>query len=91
MKYCQTARAAGLFWSIPLSKSAPELETAASLTGLMVLIISPLTLTICRAVKLNDHEISGQEPWLPLSVQHLKHNHYIINSNDSCNCIWNLQ
>lgn len=68
MKYCQMARAAGLFWSIPLSKSAPELATAASLTGLMVLIISHLTLTICRAVKLNDHKISGQEPQLPLSL-----------------------
>lgn len=67
MKYCQMARAAGLFWSIPFTKSAPELETAVSLTGLMVLIISHLTLTICRAVKLNDHKISGQEHWLPLS------------------------
>lgn len=68
----------GLFWSIPLSKSASELETAASLTGLMVLIISHLTLTICRAVKLSDHKISGQEPWLPLSLSSISNTTIIL-------------
>lgn len=78
MKYCQMARAAGLFWSIPLSKSAPKLETAASLAGLMVLIISHLILTICRAVKFNDRKIPGQELWLPLSLSSISNTTIIL-------------
>lgn len=67
-----------LFWSIPLSKSARELITAASLTGLVVPIICHHTLAICRAVKLNDRKISGQEPWLLLHLSSISNTTIIL-------------
>lgn len=58
--------------------------------GLVVPIVGHHMLSVCRAVKLNDQKTSGARTVAaPASVQCLRHNRYIVNSNNSCKCVWN--